>query len=160
MGFWITLLINIAITLISELLRPKPNIEGAKPASLGDFNFPTAQEGRAIPLIWGTVRLNGPNIIWYGNLKTVAITEKVKTGLFSSSRVVVGHMYFIGVDLGLCRGDFSTASPDLDEGVRRIWVDDEILRPKSAGFTNEGAISINEPNFFGEAASTCLLITE
>ena len=143
-------MIHVGVTLLTELLRPKPNLEGAKPASLGDFSFPTAQEGRAIPLIWGTVRLNGPNIIWYGDLRTEAITEKVKTGLFSSSRIVVGHKYFIGIDLGLCRGDFSAKSPDLDEGIRRIWMDDEVLRPQGAGFIQAGAFTIDEPNFFGE----------
>jgi hypothetical protein len=68
-GFWIAFLQYIAVFLISELLRPKPDIENAKPASLGDFQFPTADEGRAVPIVWGTVRLNGPNIGWFGDLR-------------------------------------------------------------------------------------------
>jgi len=145
MGFWFTLLLYVGTFLLSELLRPKPNIEGAKPASLGDFQFPTSEEGRAVPIIWGTVRLNGPNVGWYGDLLAEPITEEVDTGLFSSENVTVGYKYYLGIDLMLCRGEFDVANT----GLRRIWVDDEILRPLSAGWIQSGTVSFNSPSFFG-----------
>ena len=148
MGFWIAFLQYIAVFLISELLRPKPDIENAKPASLGDFQFPTADEGRAVPIVWGTVRLNGPNIGWFGDLRTKAIKKKVKTGLFSSKNVIVGYRYFLGIDFMLCRGDMSTGTPDLSNGIRKIWVQDELLR-SGGSWVNDGTISFDQPQFFG-----------
>ena len=46
MIWWVTLLWYIGAFLVTELLRPKPDIENARPAGLGDFNVPTAIEGR------------------------------------------------------------------------------------------------------------------
>ena len=104
MPFWVLLLINVITFLVTELLRPKPNIENAKPAGLGDFNVPTATEGRVVPIIWGRVKMAGPNIVWYGDLIAQPITEKVKTGLFSSDTVTTGFRYKIGLQMALCRG--------------------------------------------------------
>lgn len=55
-------------------MAPKP--EKPKPAALADFEIPTAEEGRPIPVVFGTVRINGPNVIWYGDLRTVPIKTK------------------------------------------------------------------------------------
>jgi hypothetical protein len=148
MGFWLTLLYYVGVFILTELIRPKPHIEGAKPASLGDFQFPTSEEGRVVPVIWGTVRMNGPNIGWYGDFRADAVMERVQTGLFSSQNVVVGHKYHIGIDLMLCRGNLDT-DVAFDEGIRRIWVDDELLFDP-ATFTGNGTIAINSPEFFGD----------
>lgn len=68
----------IAILVISSFvvsaLAPKP--PSPKPASLQDFDVPTAEQGRPIPVVFGTVTITGPNCIWYGNLKTKAIKKK------------------------------------------------------------------------------------
>lgn len=93
-----------AMIIIGELIRPKPKIENPKPTALGDFQVPTAQEGRAIPVVWGTVRIKGPNVTWYGDYKTVAIKQKQKTGLFSSTKITVGYKYYLGVQCALCHG--------------------------------------------------------
>lgn len=103
-GFWYTLLIYAVLFVVSEFLRPKPDLENAKPAGLGDFQFPTTTEDRVVPLVWGTVLIKGPNVIWYGDLRKRAITKKVKTGLFSSKRQTVGYKYDLGVQMALCRG--------------------------------------------------------
>lgn len=144
MGFLFTLLLTAVFFVLSEILKPKPSNESARPADLGDFNFPTATEGRPVPLIWGTVKLSGPNVIWYGDLRQRAIKEKVKTGLFSSSSVTTGFRYDVGIQFGLCRG--GTAGMEL----LRIWVGDDVvydtpITPVDAGST----IFINEPNLFG-----------
>ncbi len=128
--------------VLSELLRPKPEMENAKPAGLGDFNFPTATEGRAVPLIWGTVRISGPNVVWYGDLRTVAIQENVKTGLFSSEDVTVGFRYFVGIQFALCRGP-------VDE-LRKVWVGDKVLFDRTGSpIPHDGTEYFNDPYFFG-----------
>src|SRR6056297_3309785 len=89
-GFIETLILFGFITALKEILF-KPDIENAKPNGLGDFEFPTATQGRAVPLIWGTPKLTAPNVIWYGDLETLPITREVKTGLFSSEDQIVGY---------------------------------------------------------------------
>lgn len=53
-----------------------PKIEPPKPSTLDDFDVPTAEEGRPIPWVFGTVWLRGPNVLWYGDMRAVAIREK------------------------------------------------------------------------------------
>ena len=55
-------------TAIAYLLAPKPDVP--KPATIDDFDAPTATEDRAIPVVFGTVWITGPNVVWYGDLKT------------------------------------------------------------------------------------------
>lgn len=138
-GFWFTLLVYAFLFVLSELIRPKPEIEDARPAGLGDFNFPTATEGRVVPLVWGTAELKGPNVLWYGDLYREAIEEEVSTGLFSSEDVVVGYRYRVGVQFGLCRGPI--------DAVERIKIGDDEAWAGSAGHLD--LISFDLPEFFG-----------
>lgn len=65
-------LIYIAVLLVSAFvsiaLAPKP--PKPKAASLEDFDIPTAEQGRPIPIVFGTKLVTGPNVIWYGDLAT------------------------------------------------------------------------------------------
>lgn len=114
--WFVWLAIQVALFVLAELLRPKPNLENAKPASLGDFQFPTATEDRFVPLVWGTVRQKGPNVVWYGDFIQEPITEEVKTGMFSSENLIKGFRYHIGVQFALCRGEV--------DALRRLWIGD------------------------------------
>lgn len=71
---WVQLLIWVIVTLISWALMPKP--QNAKPAHLEDFQVPTAEDGRTIPWLFGTRDVPDPNCVWYGHLKSKAITAK------------------------------------------------------------------------------------
>jgi hypothetical protein len=101
--FWFIALLFIGSLLAGELLRPRPK-DNSKPATLSDFNFPTADESRPIPVVWGTVSITGANIIWYGDLQSTQLTRSVKTGLLSSSKQTIGYRYSFGVDYALCWG--------------------------------------------------------
>lgn len=68
MQFFIYLVVSYLLTVA---LQPKP--QTPKPASISDFDFPTAEEGRPVPVVFGTVLVTGPNVIWYGDLRTKAI---------------------------------------------------------------------------------------
>lgn len=139
-----TLLILFAVFFVlSEILKPKPKIEDARPAGLGDFKFPTATEGRPVPLIWGTVKQEGPNVIWYGDLRSVAIVEKVKTGLFSSKKVTKGYRYYIGMQMALARGGTTPVG-----NILRIWVGDKLLWTGNVS-ADDTAIAIDQPDFLG-----------
>lgn len=138
LAFIQTLIILALTVVLSELLRPKPKLENARPAALGDFQFPTATEGRVVPLVWGRVRLRGPNVVWYGDLRQTAITEKVKTGLWSSTRLIKAFRYYLGVQMALCRG------PNVV--LKRVWIEEDEVYD---GTLSSGRFDINEPALFG-----------
>lgn len=138
------LLIFAALLALSTFLKPKPRSENAKPAGLGDFKFPTAMEGRVVPLIWGTVKQQGPNVVWYGDLRQKAITQKIKTGLFSSRKVTTGYRYFLGVQMALCRGGINEPV----DALLRIWVGDKVLWSGSVT-ADDATIDIDESDFLG-----------
>jgi hypothetical protein len=152
MPFIVSLLLYAGAFLLNELLRPKPNVENARPAGLGDFQVPTAEEGRVIPLLWGTNRVKGPNVTWFGDLRAEPITEKIRTSIFSSTRVTVGFRYFLGIQFSLGRGPLNAST----DGIRRIWIDDkEVFNPigspiDPADAVHDGAITIDKPDFNGE----------
>ncbi len=130
--FGLTLILWAVMFTLSQLLMPKPEIEDARPANLNDFNFPTATEGRIIPLNWGTDLVKGPNVIWYGDLKTVAIRERVKSGMFNTKRITVGHKYYVGFQMGICHG---TAT------LKTILIGDEPVWTGTQ--STDGSITIN-----------------
>lgn len=138
MSIILTLLITAAIYAASELLRPKTSIEDARPKGLGDFTFPTADEDRFNPIIWGTVMIEGPNVVWWGDFLQDAITKRLKTGLFSSERVTTGWRYYVGLQMALCRGE-------IDE-ILRILIGD---KDAWSGNQGEGTIQIDKPFLFG-----------
>jgi hypothetical protein len=147
MAFFVYLLVYVAAFLLSELFKPTPDTENAKPAGLGDFNVPTATEGRAVPIIWGTVELAAPNVIWYGDLRTQRIREKIKTGMFSSKKITVGYQYYLGIQFGLCRGPFNGPH----DGLLKIRIDDTVVF-QSSPIHASGSFAINEPELYGEDA--------
>lgn len=70
----LNIILFVASLAISYATRPKP--QNAKPAGLGDFNIPTAQDGRTLPVLFGTRDIKAPNVVWYGDLKVTAIRKK------------------------------------------------------------------------------------
>lgn len=66
--FWVYVLVMVASLLLAFVMTPKPKSQ--KPASLEDFNAPTAQDGREVTDVCGTVWIDDPNVIWYGDLYT------------------------------------------------------------------------------------------
>lgn len=131
--------VAIAFLLAVTLLAPKPQVENARASNLGDFQFPRADEGDPVPLFWGTIRLKSPNTIWYGDFKAVPITQKVKTGLFSSKRVTIGYKYYIGLDLALGLG------PNVV--LRKMWAGKYVAWEGTV--SGESTFTINQPNLFG-----------
>lgn len=132
MPFLSSLILWTIFFVASQLLTPDPDIENARPASLDDFDFPTATEGRVVPLIVGTEKIKGPNVTWYGNLSVTPIKEKIKKNLFSSTKVTVGHRYNVGIQFGVCLG------PAI---LRKVWVGDELAW--SGTQSTDGDITIN-----------------
>lgn len=139
---WFQVFLFVASLVIGELLRPKPKgPEDAKAAGIENVQYPTAQEGRPIPVVWGTVQIKGPNLLWYGDYRPLPIikTYKVKK-LFSSKKksYVSGYKYHIGLHLGLCHGEI--------DALLKIQFQDKTAWE---GHTASGEILVNQTELFG-----------
>jgi hypothetical protein len=76
MGFW-WLAAWVAVAVLGSFLRSSPKSEAAaKPAAMEDIGVPTATEGRPVPVLFGTRLIENPNVVWWGDLRTVAIKSK------------------------------------------------------------------------------------
>ena len=145
MGFFVALIVSLAITIVGELLRPKTKPPNSKASGLDDFSLPTAEEGRSLPVFAGKVKIDGPSVTAYGDLESIAIKKKVKTGLFSSTKQTIGFRYYLGMQIVLGWG--------LDgEGVTLHELRFGDTQPRNTK-TDEGngctRINFNDPNLFG-----------
>jgi uncharacterized membrane protein len=59
--------------VISYALAPKP--PQPVPPSIEDVQAPTAEEGRPIGVIFGTVWVTGPNVTWWGDVTSSPIQK-------------------------------------------------------------------------------------
>lgn len=70
---WEYLVILLISVIISVALAPKPT--QPKPAALADFDIPVAEEGKEIPVIFGTCDIKDSNVLWYGDLQVEPILK-------------------------------------------------------------------------------------
>ena len=143
-------------TAVSYALAPKP--EKPKPAELDDFQFPTAEEGRSIPVVFGTVRITGANVIWYGDLNSSAIkgggttlngglVGAVLGPIFSGfkkkkkkvQQQTVGYWYSMGMHIALCYGEV--------DAILKIEADDK--EAWTGNITSSSTFTIDKPALFG-----------
>lgn len=139
MAWWVLVAILVATTVVMALLAPRP--PNARPSALGEFQFPTAEEGRVIPVGFGTFKVAGPNVTWYGDLKTVPI--KVRSGLFS--KTTIGYEYWIGMQLSLCHGPVEFVGLTAGQAPDDITVPYTIME-QTADYVR---ILLDSPELFG-----------
>jgi len=73
-NIWVQLALIVVSAVLASALAPKA--PQPKSATLSDVDAPTAEEGRPIPVVFGTVWITGPNVIWYGDLRTTPILSE------------------------------------------------------------------------------------
>lgn len=132
---WQLLLLGLALFVLQLILAPKP--QNAKAASLEDFTAPTAEEGRSIPVLFGTKDLKAPNVVWYGDLKKSAILGERRYGIVGPKQII-GYKYYLGMHLGLIHGP-----ADYVLGITAG--DKSVFTGKQAS----GSLYINKPSLFG-----------
>lgn len=71
----ITIAISMAVGYLTAKKPPKPRY--AQPVGLEQFSVPTAEEGRSIQVLFGKRYIAGPNVVWYGDLKSDPIVVRV-----------------------------------------------------------------------------------
>lgn len=67
--------IAAALQIAVFLLTPRP--KKPTPPEARDFEAPTAEAGRPIPVVFGTITVKGTNYLWYGEKETVRRELKV-----------------------------------------------------------------------------------
>lgn len=73
--FIVQIIVSIVQALLSYFFAPKPKTP--KPASATEMENPTADAGRPIPVVFGTITIKGPNFLWYGDKKVIEYSVKV-----------------------------------------------------------------------------------
>ncbi len=96
MAWWLHALVYVGTYLYGRYVKGRPKKpEKPKPQEFDPENMPIATESSAIPIVYGTVRLDAVNVLWYG----APATREVKY-----EGTTVGHRYYLTVQYGLCLG--------------------------------------------------------
>ena len=71
-SFIINVVIMMALSMaVGALTAKKPSSpRHSPPAGIEQFSIPTADEGRAIQVLFGKRYIAGPNVVWYGDLRS------------------------------------------------------------------------------------------
>ena len=135
------LLIAVVLYVVGELIR-KPNFpEDRESVPFEDAGIPSVDPKASKGVIWGKETIRAPHVMDAVEYFTIELTQKVKATLFKSKNVVIGHRYFMGLQLGLGEGPLT---------LSRIYYDDRLLWEGTAASNDDGiAITINEPDFLG-----------
>lgn len=70
MNFLIQLGISLVLLIISYLIAPRPKNDDPQAEKLSDDDFPIANEGASVPIVFGLVVLDAPNVVWWGDADT------------------------------------------------------------------------------------------
>ena len=71
--YWYIAIFFVSLA-VAVARMPKPQSQSA--LGLDDINVPLAEIGREIPVLFGTREIMSPNVVWYGDLITVAVKKK------------------------------------------------------------------------------------
>lgn len=140
MGFWLTLFMWVAGFALQDYFRAK--LPRQDPSGEGDFQSPTATEGRKVPqVVGGTVKVKGPNTLWYGDWEAVPVT--VETGVIFKRDETVGYQYNVAIALGQFQGQCAGMTA-IYIGDDKVWdyVDDN-------GGNVSLLVDIDLPDLFG-----------
>lgn len=74
MGFWVALIVSLVLNVVSYLIMPKP--KQSKPDAAKDMDDPTAEAGRPMPVVFGTMTVSGLNVLWFGQKSTRSYSVK------------------------------------------------------------------------------------
>lgn len=137
---WPQLIMWVVSFLLTDYFRERLPSQTA--SGIGDFNIPTATEGRAVPIITGgTVRCDAPNCIWYGDF--VAVERTVTTGVVFKREEVIGYRYELSMQYALFKGE--------SVGITAIYIGDEKVfdMVDDAGGIPQDFVDVEKPDLFG-----------
>jgi hypothetical protein len=71
----IIIVVAVAASVATSLLI-QPAAQNREPPELEDIQAPTAEEGREIPVLFGTRNIKGANVVWYGDFESIAVRRR------------------------------------------------------------------------------------
>ena len=71
---WPIIAAFVAALVVAFNAMPKPQTR--PPAAFGDIQVPTAEVGRCIPVLFGTMDMESPNVTWYGDFEARAVRRR------------------------------------------------------------------------------------
>jgi len=140
MAFWFQLFLWVVSFVLSDYFREK--LPSQTPSGVGDFDIPTATEGRVVPIIpGGTARINAPNCIWYGDF--AAIERTVTTGIIFQEEETIGFTYELALQYALCKNEVA--------GMTGIWIGDDRVFDyvADAGGVPQTVVDVDRDDLFG-----------
>jgi len=69
MAWFVQLLIGLALNIVAYLIMPKPKQD--QPNEIKDLEDPTAEAGRPMPVVFGSILVKGLNVIDFSEKRTV-----------------------------------------------------------------------------------------
>lgn len=63
MAFFLNLIVALALMIVAYLIMPKPKVDSGKTQ---DLENPTAEAGKPLPVLFGTMTIKGLNVLWFG----------------------------------------------------------------------------------------------
>lgn len=69
MAWFVQLLIGLALNIVAYLIMPKPKQD--QPNEIKDLEDPTAEAGRPMPVVFGSLMVKGSNVIDFSDKRTV-----------------------------------------------------------------------------------------
>lgn len=68
----------LAVVVVSAIVAYSVSPKAPEPAppTLKDLNVPTAEQGKPIPVVFGTYVVQSPNVVWYGDLDYKAVRSE------------------------------------------------------------------------------------
>ena len=147
--FTIMALVMMVMSVVyTAFFAPKPKTQNAIAGTLSNVTYPQSSAASPVPLVLGTVRLKGPNTLWYGDFSIQNITVKTPGsffGLMGGKSQTVAYRYYVGMDLGLCLG------PDVE--LLTVWAGQYIVYT-TPGSHLETDNPMQTPHTQGQAAQT------
>ena len=131
-GFLVRLFAAVVLTAVSYALAPKPPAPPPPQArqqqrtgsALQEFDAPTADSGRPIPVIFGTAVVRAPNVLHYSEKNSTEIQEKTKAE------------YRMTIHYGICQGKI--------DNIRRVRIGEKTMLADPGKDVN-----VDLPNFHG-----------
>ncbi len=137
---WVQLLMWVVSFVLTDYFRERLPSQTA--SGLGDFNIPTATEGRPVPIcVGGTVRFEAPNCIWYGDF--AAVERTLETGVIFKRDEVIGFEYLLALQYALFKGPSA--------GITGVWIgDDRVFNHiDDAGGIPQAFVDVDRDDLFG-----------
>lgn len=106
---WLQIAFFVASLLISAKQRPKIPNPRQRPTGIQEFQKPTSESGREIPVLFGTKRIKSPNVLWFGD-------QSAQPGDGTDGVV----FYWTGLHLGLCAGPIDDLL-QIDFANKMLW---------------------------------------